>query len=119
MTAVLSIETTRPAEAVADGSASAVAGFVGELVFDVLAGRRALHEVREHLMPQVAGLLFTTRLHAAQSPDYRLRSVHACLVTDCAVEACMIVGTHYRVRALVLRLEQDSGHWVCTLLSLV
>ncbi|MEU6270001.1 Rv3235 family protein [Saccharopolyspora shandongensis] len=118
MTAVLSIETT-PAEAVVDGSASAVAGFVGELVFDVLAGRRALHEVREHLMPQVAGLLFTTRLHAAQSPDYRLRSVHACLVTDCAVEACMIVGTHYRVRALVLRLEQDSGHWVCTLLSLV
>ncbi|MEU5850807.1 Rv3235 family protein [Saccharopolyspora shandongensis] len=118
MTAVLSIETT-PAEAVADGSASAVAGFVGELVFDVLAGRRALHEVGEHLMPQVAGLLFTTRLHAAQSPDYRLRSVHACLVTDCAVEACMIVGTHYRVRALVLRLEQDSGHWVCTLLSLV
>ncbi|MEV5542662.1 Rv3235 family protein [Saccharopolyspora shandongensis] len=117
MTAVLSIETT-PTEAV-DGSASAVAGFVGELVFDVLAGRRALHEVREHLMPQVAGLLFTTRLHAAQSPDYRLRSVHACLVTDCAVEACMIVGTHYRVRALVLRLEQDSGHWVCTLLSLV
>ncbi|MFI0469130.1 Rv3235 family protein [Saccharopolyspora sp. 5N102] len=118
MTAVLSIETT-PTEAVADSSASAIAGFIGEQVFDALSGRRTLHQVREHLEPQVAGLLLTTRLHAAQGPDYRLRSVHACLVTDCAVEACMIVGTHYRVRALVLRLEQDNGHWVCTLLSLV
>ncbi|MBB5155174.1 Rv3235 family protein [Saccharopolyspora phatthalungensis] len=118
MTAVLPIETPLT-EAVAESSASAVAAFVGEQVFDVLTGRRALHQVREHVTGRVAALLLTTRLHAAQGPDYRVRSVHACLVTACAVEACMIIGTHCRVRALVLRVEQDNGRWVCTLLSLV
>ncbi|MGW3468606.1 Rv3235 family protein [Saccharopolyspora sp. NPDC000995] len=118
MTAVLTIETPL-AQTVAGSSASALAEFIGEQVCEVLSGRRALHEVREHVSREVAGLLLTTRLHAAQGPDYRLRSIHACLVTGFAVEACMIVGTRYRVRALVMRIEQDNGHWVCTLLSLV
>ncbi|QIZ34548.1 Rv3235 family protein [Saccharopolyspora sp. ASAGF58] len=118
MTAVLTIETPL-AETVAGSSASAVAEFIGEQVFEVLSGRRAMQEVREHVSREVAGLLLTTRLHATQGPDYRLRSVHACLVTGFAVEACMIVGTRYRVRALVMRVEQDDGRWVCTLLSLV
>lgn len=118
MTAVLTIKTPL-AETVADSSASAVAEFIGEQIFEVLSGRRALHEVREHVSREVAGLLLTTRLHAAQGPDYRLRSVHACLVTGFVVEACMVVGTHNRVRALVMRVERDNGHWVCTLLSLV
>ncbi|MGP4021158.1 Rv3235 family protein [Saccharopolyspora sp. 5N708] len=118
MTAVLPIETP-VAEAVEECSASAVATFVGEQVFEVLCGRKALHLVREHVSGQVAGLLLATRLHAAQGPDYQLRSVHACPVTEFTVEACMVLGSHDRVRALVLRVEQDNGQWVCTLLSLV
>jgi hypothetical protein len=118
MTAVLPIETPR-AETVGESSAAAVAAFIGEQVFEALSGRRALHEVRDHVSGHVAGLLLTTRLHAAQGPDYRLRSVHASLITESTVEACMIVGTHYRVRALVYRAERDNGLWVCTLLSLV
>ncbi|MCI2422158.1 Rv3235 family protein [Saccharopolyspora sp. K220] len=116
MTAVLPLETP---EAVDECSASAVAAFVGAQVFDVLSGRKPVHQVREHVSGHVAGLLLATRLHAAQGPDYRLRSVHACPVTEFTVEACMVVGTQDRVRALVLRVEQDNGQWVCTRLSLV
>jgi uncharacterized protein DUF6459 len=118
MTAVLPIETSQ-AETVGESSAVAVAVFIGEQVFDALSGRRALHEVREHVSGHVAGLLLTTRLHAAQGPDYRLRSVHASLITESTVEACMIVGTQDGVRALVYRIERDNEMWLCTLLSLV
>ncbi|MER6993697.1 Rv3235 family protein [Saccharopolyspora hirsuta] len=122
MTAVLELDapiaptnTDDPGER----SAVAIATSVGGHVFDVLSGRRTVREVDEHLSSRVAGLLLTTRLHAAQGPDHRVRSVHACPITEYAVEACMVVGTHDRVRALVLRVERDGEHWVCTRLSLV
>ncbi|GAA0526985.1 hypothetical protein GCM10011581_12490 [Saccharopolyspora subtropica] len=116
MTAVLSVETPvahRPEEC----SAVAIATALAEELFPVVAGRAPVHRVRDHVTAAVAGKLLSARAWTAQGPDFRLRSVHACPVTDYAVEACVIIGTQDRVRALVLRLEQDCGRWICTRLS--
>ncbi|GAA4860301.1 Rv3235 family protein [Saccharopolyspora rosea] len=103
----------------AERSATALAARVGEQLLDVLAGRRPLSQVRDRVSGPVAFRLAGTRLHAARSPGYRLRSVHACLTAESTVEACLVVGSPCRARALVLRLERDGTRWVCTLLSLV
>lgn len=111
---------TDPPRAVAPDSAQrtavAVASTIGAQVFAVLAGRMRAERVREHLTGPVFGNLISSRLHGARSPEYRLRSVHACAIGDSAVEACLIVGAH-RIRALALRLERRSERWVCTRLS--
>ncbi|MER7084102.1 hypothetical protein SAMN05421805_13044 [Saccharopolyspora antimicrobica] len=120
MTAVLTLDAPIAALTTDDPggrSAVAIATHVGGHVFDVLSGRRTVHEIGEHVSARVAALLLTTRLHAAQGPEHRVRSVHACPITEFAVEACMVVGTHDRVRALVLRVERDGERWVCTRLS--
>lgn len=101
-----------------NSSATAVATFLGERVFAALAGRVSPMSVREHLSAPVMSSMLGIRLHGAQSPDYRLRSVHACPITRSKVEACLLVGAH-RVRALVLRAEWVAGRWICTRLSLV
>lgn len=122
MTAVLGPDaptTPSPAADPAERSAVAIAASVGRPVFDVLIGRRSVRDASRHVSPHVAGLLLTTRLHAARGPEHRVRSVHACPITEFAVEACMVVGTHDRVRALVLRVERTGERWVCTRLSLV
>ncbi|GAB3674311.1 Rv3235 family protein [Saccharopolyspora tripterygii] len=100
----------------AQRTAAAVASTIGAQLFAVLAGRMRAEQVRGHLTGAVFGNLISSRLREAHSPEYRLRSVHACAIGDSAVEACLIVGTH-RIRALVLRLERRSERWVCTRLS--
>lgn len=100
----------------AQRSAVAVASTIGRQVFDVLAGRARVEQVRDNLTATVLGNLIGVRLHGAHHPQYRLHSVHACAVGDSAVEACLIVGAH-RIRALVLRIERHAERWVCTRLS--
>jgi len=104
---------------VAERSACALAARIGTPILEVLSGRRPAHQIRDRVSGPVAGLLAATRAHTAKSPDYRLRSVHACLVTSHRVEACMVVATHNRVRAVVLRLEQEASRWLCTMLALL
>ncbi|GAA2816898.1 Rv3235 family protein [Saccharopolyspora taberi] len=110
-----------PANPDASGrTAAALARFVGEQILDVLAGRRVVHQIRGWVSSPVAGLLSTIVLGwKGEGPDYRLRSVHACLTDYRTVEACLVVGTINRVRALVMRLEQVDARWVCTVLSLL
>ncbi|MGW1681639.1 Rv3235 family protein [Saccharopolyspora sp. NPDC002376] len=122
MTAVLAPDAPTAPPAVEDldeRSAISVATCVGGYVFDALSGRRTVHDIGAHVSSRVARLLLNTRLDAAQGPEHRVRSVHACPITEFAVEACMVVGTNDRVRALVLRVERDGGRWVCTRLSLL
>ncbi|CAM05611.1 hypothetical protein A8924_6791 [Saccharopolyspora erythraea NRRL 2338] len=116
MTAVLA-----PAGAeVTERTACALARSAGEQILDVLAGRRSVPQLRRHLSSPVAALLLALLPRwYAEGPDYRLRSVHASLTDDHTVEACLIVGTTSRVRALVMRLEQEEARWVCTVLSLL
>lgn len=100
----------------AQRTALAVASTIGAQVFAVLAGRTRAERVRHHLTSAVFGNLISARLRGAHSPEYRLRSVHACAIGDSVVEACLIVGAH-RIRALALRLERRSERWVCTRVS--
>ncbi len=89
-------------------------------ILDVLAGQRPLQHIRDRLSGPVAGLLSTRHARSpSEIPDYRLRSVHACLTTPSKVEACAVIGTTSRSRALVLRLEQRDTTWVCSMLSLL
>lgn len=99
-------------------SATAVATFLGGQVFAVLAGRTIAEAVRHHVSGAVLSALLGIRLHGAQNPDYRLRSVHACPVSQSRVEACVLIGAN-RVRALVFRAEWTAGRWMCTRLSLL
>ncbi|MDA3630321.1 Rv3235 family protein [Saccharopolyspora oryzae] len=122
MTAVLAPDAPPAPPAVEDldeRSAISVATSVGGFVFDALSGRRTVSDIGTCVSSRVARLLLTTRLDAARGPDHRVRSVHACPITEFAVEACMVVGTNDRVRALVLRIERGGGRWVCTRLSLL
>lgn len=102
-------------------TACAVATRTVEQIFEVLAGRRSLHRIRDRLSGPVAGLLTTSlgRERERHLWGSRLGPVHACQTTPRAVEACAVIGTADRARALVLRLEQEETAWLCTMLSLV
>ncbi|MBE9376345.1 hypothetical protein IQ251_17990 [Saccharopolyspora sp. HNM0983] len=88
-------------------------------LLDVLCGRRSPAQLRDRVTPQVLGLLTRSGPKTARSPGYRLSSVHACLATERTVEACAVIGTPNRARALVLRLERTDSRWLCTLLSVL
>jgi hypothetical protein len=110
----------RSAVTLGERTACALAMRATEQILDVFAGRRSLHQIRDRVSGPVAGLISTTLgWNPREVPDYRLRSVHACLTTPCKVEACAVVGTASRARALVMRLEQEDTQWSCTMLSMV
>lgn len=101
---------------VGDRSSTALATRIAELVVEVLNGRRSVHTLRDHLDGPVFTWLATQRPPRAHQSNYRLRSVHACLTDNRTVEACWVLGTPYRVRALVSRVRRDQHEWRCTLL---
>lgn len=123
-----SLEEKEPRDVPQERSAVGIATHVGEQVFAVISGGHNTHQAREYLSSALANKLLgpPPSVGQAQRPDqplwkvlgpgYRMWSMHACPVTDSAVEACMIIGTRRRARALVLRFEHDEQHWVCTLL---
>ena len=103
-------------------TACALATRTVEHIVEVLVGRRSLHQIRDRLSGPVAGLLGTSlggKPGRRWFGDYRLGSVHACQTTPRKVEACAVIDTSSRARALVLRLEQEDTTWSCTMLSLV
>lgn len=106
---------TGPAE---QTSAQLALRFTHQLL-DVLTGRRNPGQLRDRVTPQVLGLLNSLRPRTAGGPGYRLGSVHACLATDRTVEACAVIGTPNRARALVLRLERTDTRWLCTMMSML
>ena len=48
----------------------------------------------------------------------RVRRVRVCEPADGIVEACAVVVSHGRVRALALRLEGLDGRWLVTALTI-
>lgn len=100
-----------------DHSSTALATHMSRRILEVLAGRQALGTLRSHLSGPVALALAGGLCKKAGGPDYRLRSVHACLTTTSTVEACALIETANRVRALVLRFERRDSRWLCTLLA--
>lgn len=89
---------------------------MSKAILDVLTGRRKPASIRHQVSGAVALLLTSTPHWKGEGPSYRLRSVHTCLATARAVEACAVVETSHRARALALRLERADSHWSCTLL---
>lgn len=107
-------------------TASALATRTAEQIFEVLTGRRTLHQIRDRLSGPVAGLLAATLSEPAgrrRLGRYRLGSVHACQTTPRKVEACAVLDDAAdRARALVMRLEKKKDEdpaWSCTMLSLL
>jgi hypothetical protein len=47
-----------------------------------------------------------------------VRSVHTSRPTPGVVEACAVIDTGARRRAMALRIEARDGHWECTSLEL-
>lgn len=100
-------------------SSCALAARMAKQIVDILANRRALPTIRGQVTVSVARVLATTHDFTREGPDFRMRSVHASLTTTRTVEACAVVGTAHRARALVLRLEQAESRWLCTLLAVL
>ncbi|GAB3296360.1 Rv3235 family protein [Parasphingorhabdus pacifica] len=100
----------------AELSSHALVTGIVTVLLEVLAGRKPLNHVRHRVTGPVA-LLLTTIPSQAEGPSYRLRSVHTCPTTTRTVEACAIVETSRRARALVVRLERRTSGWVCALLT--
>ncbi len=116
---------TAPAVNLGDRSARALASRIANQILDVFAGRRPLNQIRDRLSGPVASLVATklsrkpSRNAEDQLGNYRLGSVHACLTTPNKVEACAVVGTGNRTRAIVMRLEQKDTRWSCTMFSVL
>lgn len=103
-----------------DRTAYALAAGMVERLLPALAGRRTLDQTGARVTGPVAGLINALkRSNPLGGPNYRVRSVHACLTTPCKVEACAIVSAANRIRALVLRMEQKDTVWSCTMLAIV
>lgn len=103
---------------IGERTACALATRMTEHILDVLGGRRRLDQLRDRLSGPVAGLLSSV-LNTTRRAEYRLRSVHACMTSRSRVEACAVVAVAGRIRAFVLRLEQEDTRWCCTLLSVL
>jgi hypothetical protein len=103
-----------------DRTACALAAGMIDRLLPALAGRRTLDQTGARVTGPVAGLIHAVRgSNPLGGPNYRVRSVHACQTTPHKVEACAVVATARRVRALVMRIEQEDTVWSCTMLAVV
>lgn len=104
----------------ADRTACALAAGMVERLLPALAGRRTLEQTGARVTAAVAGLINATRRsNALGGPNYRVRSVHACMATSRRVESCAVVSAASRFRAMVLRMEQRDTVWSCTMLAII
>lgn len=103
-----------------DRTACALAAGMVERILPALAGRRTLDQTGARVSAPVAGLINAARRsNPLGGPNYRVRSVHACMTSSCKVEACAVVSAASRMRALVLRMEQKDTVWSCTMLAII
>lgn len=106
-------------DSLGERTSCALATRMAKQIVDILVNRRALPTIRSEVTVSVARVLATTHDFTREGPGFRMRSVHASLTTTRTVEACAVVGTAHRARALVLRLEQAESRWLCTLLAVL
>lgn len=96
---------------------------LAQAVVEVLAGSRGAGQlnrfatlpVLEQLERSVGRLGGLVKGGPALRPT--VRSVHVCLPRAGAAEACAVVDTGRRRRALALRIEVRDGRWLCTALE--
>ncbi len=97
---------------------------LAQTVMEVVSGQRPAPQLIRHTAPAVYSVLARQSLVAGRrrvSGAQRsavVRRVRLCEPADGVVEACAVVVSHGRVRALAMRLEGLDGRWVVTALTI-
>lgn len=97
---------------------------VAQAIIEVASGQRPAPQLIRHTSPQVYSVLARRALVSARrQPSGARRSavvrrIRLCEPADGVVEACAVVVSHGRVRALALRLEGLDGRWIVTQLTI-
>lgn len=99
---------------------------LAQAVLETLAGQRPVQQLSRWTdEPVFVALSRRANLRAARrrprTPAHRVtvRSVRASRPAPNAVEACVVVQTGPRARAVALRLEGLDGRWLCTALDVI
>jgi hypothetical protein len=99
-------------------------GRLAQAVVEILAGARPAAQLARHTTLDVLDQLERSTGRLARAADGRVAlrpvvaSVHVSEPADGVAEACAVVDTGPRRRALALRLEGLDGRWQCTQLQL-
>jgi hypothetical protein len=93
---------------------------ISQAIVEVISGQRPAPQLIRHTDPAVYSVLARRALVSARrhAPGARraamVRRVRVCHPVDGVVEACAVVVSHGRVRAIALRLEGLDGRWLVT-----
>ena len=97
---------------------------LAQAVVEVVSGQRPAPQLIRHTAPSIYSVIARQALVAGRrrAPGARrpavVRRVRLCEPADGIVEACAVVVSHGRVRALAMRLEGLDGRWLVTALTL-
>lgn len=97
---------------------------LAQTVIEVVSGQRPAPQLIRHTAPSVYSVLARQSMVAGRrrTPGAQrsplVRRVRLCEPADGVVEACAVVVSHGRVRALAMRLEGLDGRWVVTALTI-
>lgn len=97
---------------------------LSQAVMEVVSGQRPATQLIRHFAPSVYSIIARRALVAARRHDGGqrrpavVRRVRTCEPADGIVEACAVVVTHGRVRAMAMRLEGIDGRWVVTAVTI-
>lgn len=97
---------------------------MAQAIIEVVSGQRPAPQLIRHTSSPVYSVLARRALVSARrQPEGARRSavvrrIRVCEPADGIVEACAVVVSHGRVRALALRLEGLDGRWLVTQLTI-
>jgi hypothetical protein len=97
---------------------------LAQAVVEVVSGQRPAPQLIRHASPNVYSVIARQAMVAGRrrAPGPRrpaaVRRVRVCEPADGIVEACAVVVSHGRVRALAIRLEGLDGRWLVTALTI-
>lgn len=97
---------------------------MAQAIIEVVSGQRPATQLIRHTTPPTyevlahRALVASRRRPAAGRRAAIVRRVRLCEPVDGVVEACAVVVTHGRVRALALRAEGLDGRWIITQLTI-
>ncbi len=93
---------------------------IAQAVVEVISGQRPATQLIRHTSPTVYSLLArralvsSRRLRGGARRAAVVRRIRLCEPADGVIEACAVVVSHGRVRALAFRLEGLDGRWLMT-----
>ncbi|MEO7752561.1 MAG: Rv3235 family protein [Terracoccus sp.] len=97
---------------------------LAQAIVEVVSGQRPAPQLVRHTSPTVYAVVARRAMVAARRQPSRarraavVRRVRVCEPADGIVEACAVVVSQGRVRALALRMEGLDGRWLVTALTI-